>query len=70
MEERDKFNLQQYTAKPVSRKYLYRILFYIALLVIASLFVFLYKGKPKTSQTTNEPVKPATEIEGITILTK
>ncbi|MCH2223222.1 MAG: hypothetical protein MK066_00540 [Crocinitomicaceae bacterium] len=70
MEERDKFDLQQYTAKPVSRRYLYRILFYVALLVIASLFVFLYKGKSTTPEVSIESDQPATEIEGVTIITE
>lgn len=70
MEERDKLDLQQYTSKPVSRRYLYRILFYIALLVIASLFVFLYKGKPNIPETSNNPDSTPTEIEGVTIITE
>lgn len=66
MEERDKFDLQQYTAKPVSRRYLYRILFYIALLITASIIVYKFKKKPQAIP----PSSPTTEIEGITILTE
>ena len=48
MEEKPKINLKQHTSPPASKKYLFRIVFYIILLSVLSFIIASQLGKKET----------------------
>lgn len=62
MKEERKINFKRYTSPPVSKMYLFKIVFYVILLVVMG--YFLFKGNKKKTQV---KVKDITEINHVII---
>lgn len=67
MDEKPKLNLQQHVAKRVSRKYLWKIIFYVVMLTAISFFVANYMNKKEKEKAAKPKVQDVTEVHNITI---
>jgi len=63
MDDKRKIDLQKHVSKRVSRKYLYKILFYVLLLTVLGV-IYVYYGNP---QEEKKDLKEIDEITNISV---